>query len=480
MQTGSRIRNLARALDASGVLFWWIGADGQIRYVSGAAAEFLGIADADQLVGAAAAVGVAKSDDPVQRAAAMLAPPPGLRSIGWRHSLVTSPARNNAAQPVHHIALPDGGCVAIGGTLAAVNDWEHIVGKTRARQTLDDHRRGSHLRFKIVTAGISPQSSLVRRRIELAIQSQTDLTIDGVRGCESETIAAAIANADGADVDIIDGSIMDAELLDAALGGCISTLGHDEQIRRIVIIRQANETPPDAQSRLIHWKSLYGQRLRLIALTVPTGDVEEMPGGAAKLPGEAAAASQRSGLLPSLANDVATLCIELTPIVDRNIDLPLIATAAADAVAAESNSLVPVALSRSCLLHLSVFPWPGDMTELIESVRSASQAAIRRQKQFNPSSRSEIEIQIDDLPLAIRSYQLGPKETPAKIEPLDETIRQHEADRIAMAIGDAKGNRAAAARSLGISRARLLRKIDELVLAHLITEDGQRCRSRPD
>ena len=70
---------------------------------------------------------------------------------------------------------------------------------------------------------------------------------------------------------------------------------------------------------------------------------------------------------------------------------------------------------------------------------------------------------IEHLPLAIRSYRPG--ENPALARraaiSLDDAVERYEFRLIQEALEAAGGNRAEASRRLGISRARLLRKIDE-------------------
>ena len=69
-------------------------------------------------------------------------------------------------------------------------------------------------------------------------------------------------------------------------------------------------------------------------------------------------------------------------------------------------------------------------------------------------------IAAEHLPLAIRSYRPdeNPRSSPVS---LDDAVERYELRLINEAIEGAGGNRAEAARWLGISRARLLRRIDE-------------------
>ena len=70
---------------------------------------------------------------------------------------------------------------------------------------------------------------------------------------------------------------------------------------------------------------------------------------------------------------------------------------------------------------------------------------------------------MEHLPLAIRSYRSGDNPASQKLRrvSLDDAVARFEMRLIDEAIEATGGNRAEAARRLGISRARLLRKIDE-------------------
>jgi len=91
------------------------------------------------------------------------------------------------------------------------------------------------------------------------------------------------------------------------------------------------------------------------------------------------------------------------------------------------------------------YSWPGNVREL----RNALEFAVVRCR--------GVEIQPDDLPPEL----FQPSPTP----PVEESGAD-EAERIAAAIKWARGNRTRAANLLGISRATLYRRLNELGLDH--------------
>ena len=111
-------------------------------------------------------------------------------------------------------------------------------------------------------------------------------------------------------------------------------------------------------------------------------------------------------------------------------------------------------------MRLVIYPWPRNYEELDEAIRHAARTATGQS------------IAVEHLPLAIRSYRPGQNPSLSKSPnvPLDQAVQRYELRLIHEAIEAAGGNRAEAARQLGISRARLLRKIDEESKPHPKTE----------
>ena len=110
-----------------------------------------------------------------------------------------------------------------------------------------------------------------------------------------------------------------------------------------------------------------------------------------------------------------------------------------------------------------IYPWPNNFVELDQAIRHAVRRATGQS------------IGIEHLPLAIRSYRPGEKPALASgaAVSLDDAVERYELRLINEALEAAGGNRAEASRRLGISRARLLRKIDDRSKQQADREEGQ-------
>jgi DNA-binding NtrC family response regulator len=117
-------------------------------------------------------------------------------------------------------------------------------------------------------------------------------------------------------------------------------------------------------------------------------------------------------------------------------------------------------LGRDAMDALTLYPWPNDLDELAEAMSSALGRVVGDR------------IGREHLPLVVRSYRVGPNVSSEKkpeaeqsdshfrIHSLDEAVQKYERELIDRAMKAAEGNKAEAARRLGISRARLLRKLE--------------------
>ena len=125
-------------------------------------------------------------------------------------------------------------------------------------------------------------------------------------------------------------------------------------------------------------------------------------------------------------------------------------------------------MSREAIKLVESYPWPGQWDEFLAALKFA-ESVVRGDR-----------ITREHFPLAIRSFRADNVTTsevvtgenqisirPAKepinafeIPSLDEAVKIYEKELIAKAMIAAEGNKAGAARRLGISRARLLRKLE--------------------
>ncbi len=137
----------------------------------------------------------------------------------------------------------------------------------------------------------------------------------------------------------------------------------------------------------------------------------------------------------------------------------------------------PPRIDSQAMQLLVGYAWPKNLIELRETADAIVESFSSRDEdlpeqvaagQIKPDQIVPGQVEVSDLPLAIRTFP-GSMQTQASsesIEPidLDEVLLGVEKEMIRRALALSPRNRAAAARMLGISRPRLLRRIDQLGL----------------
>ena len=458
MATGSKIRTLARQLDGSHAVVWVIDAQSILIYVSAGAAEWLR-ADGESLVRRRCATPAAVPDDPLDRLVAALAPPPGLDERRWLTHRVMPPDREGHPVDPRPIGFarvgegPDSFTFAVGGSFPESAVPEDLQEALSIRRQLDAWRKSQALLATIAMAGTSPAARRTRGRVQLAISVRSHIGFYGPSGCGAVQIAARVHHLATVDepIAVVDGPLMDAELLDATLSPLITPLTDHRSATATVLLRGIDETPMEAQQRLVQLLATFAGRLRLLA-TSPSQPQELVEpftsAGDSHEPLDPAPPA--SGIHPRLVDALSIFSVTLQPLASRPEDIPLIAAALVDARRAAGEGTAE-RLSRGALDALVIYPWPGDFDELDASVRHA----VR-------SSQGSV-IKLEDLPLVIRSYRPGDVTTSSLIPtvPLEQAVSVYEQRLIREAIESAGGNRAEAARRLGISRAKLLRRMGD-------------------
>jgi hypothetical protein len=155
----------------------------------------------------------------------------------------------------------------------------------------------------------------------------------------------------------------------------------------------------------------------------------------------------------SIVAAVSTMCLEIAPLHQRIEDLSAMFVFILDEIQTGQPSLLRRSLSVKAMHALEAHGWPGELRELYLVLRHAVE------------KRSEGDIEIEDLPLSVQtfpSHVLAPARK--KSISLDQILESTERNLIREAISLFPGNRAAVARHLGMSRARLLRRLAELEL----------------
>ncbi len=457
MASGTKIRNLARLLDASDAPLWVIDSAGKLVYLSAGVSLWLGV-EADSLLDRRSVAGTPISDDPLDALAASLSPPQGFTQRGTASLRVQPPTiGDRRIEPMEVRFVRAGSDVgmtfAIGGSFDDRVVDSDLQDAVALRQRLDSWRKRHARLAAIATAGVSPAARRTRARLQVAASTRTHVGFFGPPGSGGESIAARIhqLSAPSELLVRVDGPLMDAELLDATMMPLINQLADSREARATALVRGLEEMPGDAQRRLAELLASYPERLRLLALCGQRPSLLQEPFDEVLASSEVLQLSEKPnrGIDGRLIEVLCSLSVVSEPLAARVEDIPLLAAAVVDARHAAGEGRAE-RVSRAALDALVIYPWPGNFEELDGAIRHAIRTAPRES------------IGVEHLPLVIRSYRVatGPAAPPPPIS-LDDAVQRYEMRLINESLDLSGGNRAKAARRLGISRARLLRRIAE-------------------
>ncbi len=463
MSTANRAashRLLLKRLDDVAGPLWILDHRYRLLLINDAAQRWLGVADED-LLGRVCHAGV-DGEDPLTTTARLLSPPQGLDerspqvvrvATGSSEPLWMTFLSVGDDQGRIFFAMPDGDRRPFSPATGA--DAANLTDALRIRERLAQIRAKDGELGGIAVAGSSGAAKRLRVQVVLASQSKQGFSIHGPAGCGAETIARRIhgaASKHGGLADpliAVDGPLMDTELLEASLSPAASHLGESQPSAAelsartsplesgdtavTLLIRGLDQTPLDVQQQLLDFRSEHGDRLRLIGLLSESV--------------ETSIAQER--LLAPYLSVVGALTLEVPPLAKRVEDVALIAGALVDRRHASVGGAVE-RLSRAALDQLLLYPWPSNFDELDAAIRHAM--SVCRGPAILP----------EHLPLAIRSFGVGDAKSRAKVvTSLDQSLRQFELTMIREAVESCGGNRSEAARRLGVSRARLIRRLDD-------------------
>jgi transcriptional regulator with AAA-type ATPase domain len=304
--------------------------------------------------------------------------------------------------------------------------------------------------------GQGPAMRLARRQVELAVASRSSVLLVGPPGSGRQHLAAAIHYGAAEKGDSphlperpegglaqmgtvpffrpgplvpLDCSLLGEDLLEAA-----AAVSHGVAT---LLLHRVDELAGDVQVQLADFLVRRPPAWRLIATAaVPLGEL-----------------ARRGNFRPDLAATLSTIAIELPPLAQRRDDLPLLAQLFLE----EHNAAGPRQIggfSPAAIDRLDAYAWPGNLDELAQVVAEAYQRA------------GGPEIGLQDLPERLH-FAAQAAATPRRTEEtivLDEYLGRVERELIRRALTRAKGNKARAARLLGVTRPRLYRRMVQLGL----------------
>jgi DNA-binding NtrC family response regulator len=297
--------------------------------------------------------------------------------------------------------------------------------------------------------GSSYSMRRVRQQLELASSVTAPVLILGPQGSGREHAARTIHAMEDpqkvAPLVPMSASLLDAELLRNMITTLLQRCAEleTEGVPTLLLL-DADGLSEETQSELLGMLSIHELGLRTLATSQQS--LVEL--------------ARQSRFNAALGQMLSTIVVELPPLFERPADIPLIAQFFVERHNAGSQSLDVrqreiqqcAGFSQPAVERLMAYGWPGNIDELREVVRECLE------------NTDESLINVEQLPSRIQAgldAALNPVDVPIRLD-LETHLADVERDLIRLALRRVRGNKTQAAKSLGISRAKLLRRIEHL------------------
>jgi DNA-binding NtrC family response regulator len=423
-----------------------LDAERRIVFVNAALENWLNVTG-EEIIGTRCDYHALASADRVSDIAGLLCPPPAA-FFGDRPSFmvpsnvdgaVTSVRQARCLPLLRHSGPCEGVVVVVdAGDLSPETDETESPTAIHARlQSLSREAAGRYRLERLI--GDSPAMERVRRQVLMAMHAQSRTVIVGPRGSGREHVARTMHLAGGETTEAplmpLACALVDAEMLQTSITTFARRCRSAPSPRMgALLLLDVDQLNAASQAELAGFLAIPGFDLHTLA-TARTCLLE---------------LAQRGEFRHDLALALSTLVVELPPLSSRKEDIPLLVQSLIEALNAAGGRQIGGATSAALDL-LSVYDWPGNIDELAEVVR------------FAHAEAQGVEIAPDDLPEALRltaDIHNVPRPADPPIQ-LDEILAKVEDALIQRALLRAKGNKTKAAEFLGITRARLHRKLGE-------------------
>ena len=281
--------------------------------------------------------------------------------------------------------------------------------------------------------GISPAAQRIRKQVEVAGKTGANVAIIGPPGSGRHNIAPLIHSANGPELAgpmiPIQCPLSNMETVQETIKELYRSHKQfpDEPLGRL-FLRDVDQLPEQAQAELLGFLQLPDFQLSLIATASP--EVENR-------------------LRPELWQHLSTLTIELPRLRERREDIPYLAHAIVEQFN-DANRTQLAGIDSETQSLMTRYDWPGELNELTEAIDIACRET------------TAVQIRLQDLPqhlrIALRFLDQEPAADKTTID-LDDFLAEIEEQLIRRAVAHTGGNKSEAARLLGISRPRLLRRL---------------------
>jgi DNA-binding NtrC family response regulator len=322
---------------------------------------------------------------------------------------------------------------AVDGAIADVGpmEWHRLLDSVR-------RRAGDHFQLDRLL-GESSAARRIRAQVELARSGRGHVLVIGPPGSGRQHVAKTVHHSNRrADATLVPLScpLLGVEVLRSSLHALSKSPG-GATAQGTLLLLEIDQLASDCQTELV--------------AALERVDAPQIIATARQTLTELAT---RGAFREDLSLLASTLVIELPPLIERLDDLPLLVQALVEQHNASGSKQIggctPEALDR-----LAQYSWPGNFSELAEVVQQSHDRAA------GPV------IQVGDLPEQLElaaQAAARPRRADTRIV-LSEFMGQVERELIERALRRAKGNKAKAARLLGMTRPRLYRRMVQLGLA---------------
>jgi len=443
---------LARLLNSVPQPIYVLDDDSTIVFVNHACRSWLGPA-ADELLGSRAAYH-SEPQETGPKSLAALCPPPQSMAGGELSGNISRVDADGKLLRRRAKFVPLGTCPEDQFGLLAILDTDDLPEAAAdppatlpEESSIELHERIGRFRREAAgryradrLLGDSPAVRRARRQVELAVGSRAAVLLVGPPGSGRQHTAATIHYASDSPGSLVplDCSVLGAELIHSAVIALATgkALG-EESTRSTLLLNHVDQLSADVQSELAGQLVNRPFSPRLLA-TCEESLVE---------------LARKGRYRADLAELLGTIVIELPPLAQRREDLPLLAQLFLEAANARGTRQIG-GFTPEAIDALHAYSWPGNIDELAEVVAESHRHAA------GPS------VGVKDLPEKIHLAAAAAARPPRQEETivLDEFLGRVERELIRRALARAKGNKAKAARLLGMTRPRLYRRLIQLQL----------------
>ena len=445
---------LGHMLDRTGRPVYVLDDEGVIVFCNRACRQWLRL-ESDELLGRRCAYHSSPDVTGPDALAASLCPPAGVLAGQEAAASVCGfdEAGRTAYRRVRFVPLGAAGDEVIG--VVAILDADDLSepppappaevepGSARLHELLQRFRRETVSLYGIDRlVGNSAAMRRARAQVELAAGSRVSVLLVGPPGSGRQQMATAIhygtAPEAAGTMAPLGCALLGPELIRATVSA-VAAIGRPGQqpAPSTLLLIQADQIAAEIQADLAAMLSARPPQLRLLATAEqPLGDL-----------------ARRGRFGEGLAGLLSTITIELPPLAQRRDDLPLLAQVFVEEANARGGKQL-AGFSPEALDRLDAYSWPGNIDELAQMVAESHRRA------------DGPEILPDDLPERFRWVAEAATRPRRKEEAivLDEFLGRIERELIRRALARAKGNKAKAARLLGLTRPRLYRRMVQLGL----------------